>query len=189
MTGIIIKRIDSRTRNLIAEVRIVRLRIFKCCVMERYCQIYAEAANEINNPGEALAKLNIIRKRARLADAPRSRTGRYAPGYLESREEGNLGRMEHDRFWDLCKAGACRPVRDESTWEKLPVDGKHELFSIPQEQYSKWWAFRTKPKLLMRFNLIKPAYRLRFTGSRTEETAPATTGDFALLTPRATEDL
>lgn len=92
--------------------------------------IYAEAANEISNPGEALAKLNIIRKRAGLPDAP-------AAGQVDMRlaiwkERRVEMAMEHDRFWDLVRQGRAGQVM--RAHGKNFVDGKHELFPIPQEQ-------------------------------------------------------
>ena len=92
--------------------------------------IYAEAANEINNPGEALAKLNIIRKRAGLADAPAAGQADMRLAIWKERRVELA--MEHDRFWDLVRQGRAGQVM--RAHGKNFVDGKHELFPIPQEQ-------------------------------------------------------
>lgn len=92
--------------------------------------IYAEAANEIGNAGEALAKLNIVRKRAGLPNAPAaSQADMRLAIWKERRVE--LA-MEHDRFWDLVRQGRAGQVM--RAHGKNFVDGKHELFPIPQEQ-------------------------------------------------------
>jgi hypothetical protein len=92
--------------------------------------IYAEAANEINNPGEALAKLNIIRKRAGLTDAPAAGQADMRLAIWKERRVELA--MEHDRFWDLVRQGRAGQVM--RAHGKNFVDGKHELFPIPQEQ-------------------------------------------------------
>jgi starch-binding outer membrane protein, SusD/RagB family len=87
--------------------------------------IYAEAAANINQPGEATAKLNMVRARANLGSVP----GTIANIWKERRVE--LA-MEQDRFFDLVRQGRAGQVL--RAHGKNFVDGKHELFPIPQPQ-------------------------------------------------------
>ncbi|MDB5193482.1 MAG: RagB/SusD family protein [Segetibacter sp.] len=87
--------------------------------------IYAEAAAMTGNAGEATAKLNLVRSRANL---PAS-TGTQANIWKERRTE--LA-MEQDRFLDLVRQGRAGTVL--RAHGKAFVDGKHEVFPIPQAQ-------------------------------------------------------
>ena len=87
--------------------------------------IYAEAAANLNNVGEATAKLNSVRTRANL---PAS-TGTIANIWKERRNELAL---EADRFFDLVRQGRAGQVL--RAHGKPFVDGKHEVFPIPQAQ-------------------------------------------------------
>lgn len=87
--------------------------------------IYAEAAAMLNNTAEATAKLNMVRSRANL---PAS-TGTVANIWKERRTE--LA-MEQDRFFDLVRQGRAGAVLRAQG--KAFVDGKHEVFPIPQAQ-------------------------------------------------------
>lgn len=87
--------------------------------------IYAEAAANLSNTGEATAKLNTVRARANLAAS----TGTVANIWKERRYE--LA-MEADRFLDLVRQGRAGTVLRASG--KPFVDNKHELFPIPQAQ-------------------------------------------------------
>lgn len=87
--------------------------------------IYAEAAANLGNSGEATAKLNQVRARANLAPS----TGTIANIWNERRSE--LA-MEQDRFLDLVRQGRAGQVL--RAHGKAFVDGKHELFPIPQAQ-------------------------------------------------------
>lgn len=87
--------------------------------------IYAEAAAMIGNTAEATAKLNMVRTRAKLAPS----TGTQANVWRERRTE--LG-MEQDRFLDLVRQGRAGTVL--RAHGKAFVDGKHEVFPIPQAQ-------------------------------------------------------
>lgn len=87
--------------------------------------IYAEAAANLNNTGEATAKLNMVRARANL---PAS-TGTIANIWKERRVE--LA-MEADRFFDLVRQGRAGQVL--RAHGKTFVDGKHEVFPVPQAQ-------------------------------------------------------
>lgn len=87
--------------------------------------IYAEAAANLNNAGEAAAKLNMVRARANLGTS----TGTVANIWKERRYE--LA-MEADRFLDLVRQGRAGTVLRAAG--KPFVDNKHELFPIPQAQ-------------------------------------------------------
>jgi len=87
--------------------------------------IYAEAAAMIGNASEATAKLNMVRSRANLPPS----TGTQANVWKERRTE--LA-MEQDRFLDLVRQGRAGAVL--RAHGKAFVDGKHELFPIPQAQ-------------------------------------------------------
>jgi tetratricopeptide (TPR) repeat protein len=87
--------------------------------------IYAEAAAMLNNTGEATAKLNMVRSRSNL---PAS-VGTQANIWKERRTE--LA-MEQDRFFDLVRQGRAGAVL--RAHGKPFVQGKHEVFPIPQAQ-------------------------------------------------------
>ena len=87
--------------------------------------IYAEAAANLGNTGEATAKLTQVRARANLAQVP----GTIANIWKERRVELAL---EADRFLDLVRQGRAGTVM--RAHGKNFVDGKHELFPIPQAQ-------------------------------------------------------
>lgn len=95
----------------------------------RYAEIllmYAEAAanpGAQNNPGEATAKLNLVRARANLGAS----TGTIANIWKERRVE--LA-MEQDRFFDLVRQGRAATVLASKGF----TAGKHEVFPIPQPQ-------------------------------------------------------
>ncbi|WP_341842955.1 RagB/SusD family nutrient uptake outer membrane protein [Chitinophaga caseinilytica] len=91
---------------------------------------YAEAANELGNGAEALAKLNIVRKRAGL---PPATNGGQADLRQKIWKERRVElAMEHDRFWDLVRTGRAGQVL--RAHGKVFQDNKNELFPIPQEQ-------------------------------------------------------
>jgi starch-binding outer membrane protein, SusD/RagB family len=87
--------------------------------------IYAEAAANLGNTGEATAKLNMVRARANLAPS----TGTIANIWNERRVELAL---EADRFLDLVRQGRAGQVL--RAHGKNFVNGKHEVFPIPQPQ-------------------------------------------------------
>jgi tetratricopeptide (TPR) repeat protein len=88
--------------------------------------IYAEAASQIANAGEALSKLNLVRARAALTA---SASATQADIWKERRVE--LA-MEQDRFFDLVRQGRAGVVL--RAHGKAFTDGKNELFPIPQNQ-------------------------------------------------------
>ncbi len=94
----------------------------------RYAEVllmYAEAAAMLGNPGEATIKLNMVRSRANLLPS----TGTLENIWKERRTE--LA-MEQDRFFDLVRQGRAGTVLRASG--KSFVDGKNEVFPIPQAQ-------------------------------------------------------
>jgi starch-binding outer membrane protein, SusD/RagB family len=106
----------------------------------RYADVvlmYAEAANELGNPGEALAKLEMVRARARAGNnaiLPGVTTTDQAALREAIRQERRVElAMEHDRFFDLVRWGIAG--------EALQAAGKTNfnpsrdvLLPIPQTQ-------------------------------------------------------
>jgi hypothetical protein len=98
----------------------------------RYAEILlikAEATNELGNTGEAKTALDLVRVRAGL-------TGTSAASQADMRNAIWKERrvelaMEHDRFFDLVRQGRAGTVLRAQG--KNFVDGKHELFPIPQK--------------------------------------------------------
>ncbi len=92
--------------------------------------IKAEAELEIGDTANAKAALNVIRNRAGLANTTAITIEEIRDAiYHERRVEMAF---EHDRMFDLMRTG-----RAGATLRKLGipfVDGKHELFPIPQRQ-------------------------------------------------------
>jgi hypothetical protein len=96
----------------------------------RYAEVLlinAEAANELGQSGQALTSLNEVRSRVGLANA--TADGLKEKIWHERRVE--LA-MEHDRFFDLVRQGRAGQVL--RAHGKSFVDGKHEIFPIPQRQ-------------------------------------------------------
>ncbi|HYE56124.1 MAG TPA: RagB/SusD family nutrient uptake outer membrane protein, partial [Chitinophagaceae bacterium] len=85
--------------------------------------IYAEAAANIGQPGEATNKLNMVRARANLGPS----VGTIENIWKERRVE--LA-MEHDRFFDLVRTGQAATLLAGKGF----VPNKHEVFPIPQAQ-------------------------------------------------------
>lgn len=91
--------------------------------------IKAEAANESGNTADAIAALNKIRNRAGLANTTATdQAGLREAIYKERRVEMA---MEHDRWFDLVRTGRAGQVM--RAHGKNFVDGKHEVFPIPQK--------------------------------------------------------
>jgi starch-binding outer membrane protein, SusD/RagB family len=99
----------------------------------RYAEVLlmnAEAANELGQPGNAIAQLNKIRTRAGL-------TGTKASSIVDLRNAiWNERRfelaLEHDRFFDLVRTGRAAQVMQAAG--KNFVAGKHELLPVPSLQ-------------------------------------------------------
>ncbi|WP_119080047.1 RagB/SusD family nutrient uptake outer membrane protein [Chitinophaga alhagiae] len=98
--------------------------------------LYAEAANETGNTPEALAKLELVRKRARGTDnsiLPQiTETDKDLLREIIRHERRVEMGMEYDRFFDLVRWGIAGPVLQAAG--KNFVVGKHELLPIPQTQ-------------------------------------------------------
>lgn len=90
----------------------------------------AEAANELNNLEQARTRVNAIRDRAGLGDTPASNKDEMRIAIWNERR-WELA-MEHDRFYDLVRQGRAGEVL--RAHGKPFVDGKHELFPIPQDE-------------------------------------------------------
>lgn len=88
--------------------------------------IRAEAALQLGNTSDALTQVNIIRRRAGLAEKSSLTLNEL---YVERRHEMA---MEHDRWFDLIRTGRAQSAMaiDGKTF----IVGKHELFPIPQDQ-------------------------------------------------------
>ena len=84
-----------------------------------------EADANLGNTGDATVKLNMVRSRANLAAS----TGTISNIWNERRTE--LA-MEQDRFFDLVRQGRAGTVI--RAHGKAFVNGKHEVFPIPQAQ-------------------------------------------------------
>lgn len=94
--------------------------------------INAEAANELNNTSLAISSLNAVRNRAKLANTTASTQSALREAIWKERRV-ELG-MEHDRFFDLVRQGRAGTVL--RAHGKTFVDGKNELFPIPENQIS-----------------------------------------------------
>ncbi|MBI5914353.1 MAG: RagB/SusD family nutrient uptake outer membrane protein [Bacteroidetes bacterium] len=91
--------------------------------------INAEAANETGDLAKAQESLHLVRQRAGLGDtAANSKDDMRQAIWRERRVE--LA-MEHDRFFDLVRQGRAGEVL--RAHGKNFVDGKHEVFPIPQK--------------------------------------------------------
>ena len=92
--------------------------------------IHAEAAIEMGDTASARASLNTIRNRAGLANTTALTAAELKDAiYKERRVEMA---MEHDRMFDLRRTGRAGTVLRAAG---IPfVDGKHELYPIPQRQ-------------------------------------------------------
>lgn len=92
--------------------------------------IQAEAANELNNPTEALTALNRVRNRVNLSNVTtQNRDELRRAIWLERRLELAF---EHDRWADLIRTGEAEMAMRAAG--KTFVTGKHELFPIPNQQ-------------------------------------------------------
>jgi len=96
----------------------------------RYAEVLlmnAEAA--LKQGGDATTPLNLVRNRAGLGNAP---VVNEMAVWKERRFELAF---EHDRYFDLVRQGRAGAVL--RAHGKPFVDGKHEVFPIPQEQIDK----------------------------------------------------
>ncbi len=90
----------------------------------------AEAANELGNTSKAQASLNMVRQRAGLDDTPAATQSDLRNAVWKERRVELA--MEHDRFFDLVRQGRAGEVL--RAHGKEFVDGKNELFPIPQPE-------------------------------------------------------
>lgn len=93
----------------------------------RYAEVllmHAEAALEVG--GDAATPLNMVRNRAGLEDAP------VVDKMAVWKERRLELAFEHDRYFDLVRQGRAGEVL--RAHGKNFIDGKHELFPIPQAQ-------------------------------------------------------
>ena len=95
--------------------------------------IQAEAANELGNLSDVYTPLNKVRNRVKLSDiTDTEKTVLRNKIYNERRLE--LA-MEHDRWFDLIRTGRAGEVM--RALDKPFVDGKNELFPIPNKQIAQ----------------------------------------------------
>ena len=92
--------------------------------------IHAEAANELGQTAKALTSLNRIRTRAGLAPVTTTEQNQLRMAIWKERR-AELA-MEDDRFFDLVRQGRAGEVL--RALGKNFVDGKNEVFAIPQRQ-------------------------------------------------------
>jgi len=92
----------------------------------------AEAANELGNTSKAQTSLNMVRNRAGLPNTSASDYGSLQQAIWNERRFELA--MEHDRFFDLVRQGRAGTVL--RAHGKSFVDGKHEVFPIPQTEIS-----------------------------------------------------
>jgi hypothetical protein len=106
----------------------------------RYADVvlmYAEAANETGNTAEALAKLEMVRARARAGNntiLPAVTTTDQALLRDAIRRERRVElAMEHDRFWDIVRWGIAQSVLHAAGKTNFS-DARDVLLPIPQTQ-------------------------------------------------------
>ncbi|GGH56630.1 hypothetical protein HNQ91_000045 [Filimonas zeae] len=91
--------------------------------------INAEAANELGT-GTAVTSLNAVRNRAKLGNTSAATQADIRNAIWKERRVELA--MEHDRFFDLVRQGRAGTVL--RALGKSFVDGKNELFPIPQQE-------------------------------------------------------
>lgn len=99
----------------------------------RMAEIYliqAEAANELGKTTEALAALNKVRTRVKLANVTTTNKDDLRTAIWNERRLELA--MEHDRWADLIRTGQAKEAMAKAG--KTFVTGKHELFPIPNQQ-------------------------------------------------------
>jgi hypothetical protein len=92
--------------------------------------IKAEVENELGNTADAIAALNQIRNRAHLANTTAADQNSLREAIRHERRVEMA--FEHDRTFDLRRTGRAGEVL--RAVGKNYVDGKHDLFPIPQSQ-------------------------------------------------------
>lgn len=106
----------------------------------RYADVllmYAEAANEVGNTTEALAKLEMVRARARGGNnailPPVTTTNQASLRDAIWRERRVEMGMEHDRFWDIVRWGIAQQVLHAAGKTNFNAS-RDVLLPIPQTQ-------------------------------------------------------
>ncbi|SMO63522.1 RagB/SusD family nutrient uptake outer membrane protein [Fodinibius sediminis] len=110
----------------------------------RYAEVLlikAEAANELGNTGAALDALNQVRERVELDPVTTSDQAQLRRAIWKERRLELA--FEHDRWFDLLRTGQAGEVM--RAHGKDFVDGKHELFPIPEEQLRQTPEMRQNP--------------------------------------------
>lgn len=110
----------------------------------RYAEILlikAEAANELGDTETALNALNQVRARVELE--PVTTTNQNELRQVIWKERRLELAFEHDRWFDLLRTGQAAEVMQAHG--KNFVEGKHELFPIPEEQLRKTPDMRQNP--------------------------------------------
>ncbi len=127
------ERAPNYSRNIGAQGEWVNIRII------RYADVvlmYAEAACELGNTTEALAKLEMVRVRARGANTtvlPAITTTDQTQLRAKIHQERRIElAMEFERFYDLVRWGEAKTAIGANF-----IVGKHELFPIPQSEIDK----------------------------------------------------
>ncbi|NBL64242.1 RagB/SusD family nutrient uptake outer membrane protein [Flavobacterium sp. NST-5] len=92
--------------------------------------IHAEAANELNNTGVAVASLNLVRNRVNLGVTPATTQADIRLAIWKERRLELA--FEHDRWFDLIRTGQA-PAAMAANGKQFIV-GRHELFPIPNNQ-------------------------------------------------------
>jgi hypothetical protein len=92
--------------------------------------VAAEAYNELNDTSKALKYLNMVRTRAGLANATATTQADIRTAIWKERRVEMA--MEHDRVFDLRRTKQAGSVM--RAHGKAYVDGKHDLYPIPQRQ-------------------------------------------------------
>lgn len=106
----------------------------------RYADVvlmYAEAANEMGNSAEALAKLEMVRARARAGNnailpAVTTTSQTLLRDAIRRERRVELA-MEHDRFWDIVRWGIAQQVLNAAGKSNFS-DARDVLLPIPQTQ-------------------------------------------------------
>lgn len=92
--------------------------------------INAEAANELGQTSAAVTSLNAVRNRAKLVNTTAATQSDVRNAIWKERRVELA--MEHDRFFDLVRQGRAGTVL--RAHGKNFVDGKNEVFPIPQSE-------------------------------------------------------
>ena len=109
----------------------------------RYANVlmaFAEAANELGKPAEAIAKLNQIEERADLPDLNGGMTQQQLRNFIQA-ERAREFAGEFQRKWDLDRWGtlveALQTVKEENTEGSQNVKAFHALFPVPYDEIVK----------------------------------------------------